>query len=278
MKVIDVRGYIVPDEDARFYRFFGYSVVCPRDVLAELKKAGKEPVTVRVNSYGGDVWSASEIYTALMQHEPGVEVEITGLAASAATVIMMAGRKVRASPTAEIMIHNPMAAARGDYRAMEHAAQSLRNTRETIVNAYVIRSGNTREQLRSIMDAETWMTAQSARASGFIDEIMFVSEGTLGGAAEEAAVATGTGMRAAAMEMPSAEALRAKWSVYRELAPDATSVEEAREMIAGRFVKNKPNEGKHQTAPDKGPELDQEAKVDDERFNFLLEQIKVMAM
>lgn len=278
MRVIDVRGYIVPDEDVRFYRFFGYSVVCPRDVLGELKKAGKEPVTVRVNSYGGDVWSASEIYTALMQHEPGVEVEITGLAASAATVIMMAGRKVRASPTAEIMIHNPYAAARGDYRAMEHAAQSLRNTRETIVNAYVIRSGNTREQLRLMMDAETWMTAQGAKANGIIDEIMFVSEETLGGATEETAATTGAGMKAAAIEMPSAEALRAKWSVYRELAPSAKSVEEARAMIAGRFVKNETGEGRIQKKPDEEPKPAQEAETDNERFNFLLEQIKVMGM
>lgn len=271
LRAIDVQGYIVPDDDAWVYRFFGISATSPRDIREALKKAGKEPVTVRINSCGGDVWSASDMYTALMQHEPGVEVEVSGLAASAATVIMMAGRTVRASPTAEIMIHNPTSEARGDYRTMEHAAQSLRNTRETIVNAYVIKSGLTREKLRSMMNAETWMTAQSAKGNGLIDEIMFTSEEALnGGIPEESQEAVGAGVKAAAMSMPSAEALKAKWSVYREFAPNANSVEEARGMIAERFAENK--------EPKNNPEPAQENGIDEERFNFLKEQIKVMAM
>lgn len=271
MKVVDVRGYIVPDEDVRFYRFFGYNATSPRDVHEALRKAGKEPVTVKINSYGGDVWSASDIYTALMQHEPGVDVEVTGLAASAATIIMMAGRTVRASPTSEIMIHNPSSAAKGDYRVMEHAAQSLRNTRETIVNAYVIKSGLTRERLRSLLNAETWMTPQSAKEQGFVDEIMFAGEDNLqGGAPAEPQEDGGSGARAAAMAMPSAEALRAKWSVYHEFAPNANSADEAREMIAGKLAQA--------TEAGSNPGSVQENGNDEERFNFLKEQIKVMGM
>lgn len=271
MKTVDVRGYIVPDEDARVYRFFGITVTSPRDIKEALKKAGKEPVTVKINSYGGDVWSASDIFTELMEHEPGVDVEVTGLAASAATVIMTAGRRVRASPTAEIMIHNPMSEAKGDYRAMEHAAQSLRNTRESIVNAYVIKSGLSREKLRSLLNAETWMTPQSAKEHGLVDEIMFTSEEDLEGDMNAGMHGEGgTSTRAAAMSMPSAEALRAKWSVYHEFAPEASSVDEAREMIAGKFAK-----GKH---PESNPKPAQEDGIEEERFNFLKEQIKVMAM
>ena len=271
LKTVDVRGYIVPDEDAWIYRLFGYTATSPRDIHEALKKAGKEPLTVKINSYGGDVWSASDMYTALMQHEPGVEIEVTGLAASAATVIMMAGHTVRASPTSEIMIHNPMSTARGDYRAMEHAAQSLRNTRETIINAYVLKSGMTREKLRSMMNAETWMTPQNAKENGLVDEIMFISEEALLSASQDTSAGTGSaGAKAAAMDMPSAEVLKAKWSVYQELAPGARSVEEARALIADRSESNQ--------APVTNPDPVQENGIDKERFDFLKEQIKVMAM
>lgn len=231
MRIIDLQGHIVPDDDARLYRFFGYSVTSPNDIRTALKKAAKEPVTVRINSYGGDVWSASDMYTLLRQHEPGVNVEITGLAASAATVVMMAGNAVRASPTAEIMIHNPMMSADGDYRAMEQAARSLQNTRETIVNAYELKTGLSRERLREMMDSETWMTAQSAKIDGFLDEILFAEDGKMSDEPAESAQGASAGAKNAALALPSADELRARWSVWNEIAPGAANIDDARRML-----------------------------------------------
>lgn len=232
MQIIDVRGFIVPDEDAFFYRFFRYTVTCPKDVLIALQKAAGEPVTVRINSYGGDVWSGSEIYTDLRSYEGEVNVEVTGLAASAASVIMMAGSRVRASPTSEIMIHNPSSRAEGDYRAMEQAAQSLRNTREAIVNAYELKTGISRTRIRTMMNAETWMTAQKAVENGFADEIMFVEGGKIENEPEENIFGSeGAVARAAAFSMPSARELRAKHAVWQEIAPTASTIDEARAAI-----------------------------------------------
>lgn len=234
MQTIDIRGYIVPDEDVFYYRFFGYAATAPKDIYAALRNAKGEPVTARINSYGGDVWSGSEIYTTLREYEPGVTTVATGLAASAASIILMAGNTVRASPTAEIMIHNPSSRASGDHRAMEQAAKSLRNTREAIVNAYELKTGMGRGKLRAMLNAETWMTAQSAQEMGFIDEILFDEEGKLNNAEPEAdAIETGAAdAKAAAFSMPSCAELRARYAVWNEIAPGARDIDEAREMLA----------------------------------------------
>ena len=235
MRTFDLLGYIVPDDDAWVYRFFGYAVTSPMDVRNALKKAGKEPVTVRINSYGGDVWSAPDMYTLLRQHEPGVETEVTGLAASAATLPMTAGNTVRASPTAEIMIHNPSCSASGDHRAMEHTAQSLRNTREAIINAYELKSGLSRERLRGMMNSETWMTAQRALENGFVDEILFAEDGKMANEPPEGGEAEGApAAKVASINLPSADVLKARWAVWNELAPGAKSIDEAREMLMSR--------------------------------------------
>lgn len=237
MMTFDLLGFIVPDDDAWIYRWFGYNAVSPADIRNALKKAGKEPVTVRINSYGGDVWSASDMYTLLREHEPGVETVVTGLAASAATLPMTAGNTVRASPTAEIMIHNPSCSAEGDHRAMEHTASSLRNTREAIINAYELKTGLSRERLRGMMNSETWMTAQSAQAHGFVDEILFAEDGKMAVMQPQENETEGaSAAKTAALNIPSASALKAKWAVWNELAPGAKNIDEAREMIAGKAL------------------------------------------
>ena len=241
MRIFDILGHIVPDDDAWIYRWFGFSVTSPADIRKALKAAGKEPVTVRINSYGGDAWSASDMYTLLRGHEPGVETVVTGLAASAATLPMTAGNTVRASPTAEIMIHNPSCRAQGDHRALEHAASSLRNTREAIINAYELKTGLSRERLRGMLNSETWMTAQSARAAGFVDEILFVGNDDLElEQPEEAASAGASAAKTAALNLPSAELLKERWAVWNELAPGASNIDEARAMIAGKAAQEAP--------------------------------------
>ena len=110
---------------------------------------------VIINSGGGSVFAASEIYTTLKSYMGNVIVKIVGLAASAASVVAMAGTKVLMSPTAQMMIHNVTTYAEGDYRDMEHTAVILKNANDTIANAYRLKSGKTQEELLALMDDET---------------------------------------------------------------------------------------------------------------------------
>lgn len=230
MAEIDIRGVIASNDDAWIYRWFGYEATSPADVTRVLQEADGEEVIVRINSYGGDVWSASEIYTALRAYAGSVITVVTGLAASAASVILLAGKPVRASPTAEIMIHNPSMTAEGDYREMERARKELINTRNAILNAYELKTGLTRSTLRQMMDHATWMTAQTAKRRGFIDEVLFAGDGALEMEEGEDAEAEDNrgSARAAALHIPSAAILRAEKRVWDELAPGTTSIAEAR--------------------------------------------------
>ena len=148
----------------------------PKKVGDVLDKADGEDLEVEINSGGGSVTAASEIYTSLKSYKGKVTVRIVGLAASAASVIAMAGDKVIMSPTGQIMIHNSTTWADGDYRDMEHAAEVLKTVNKTISNAYKIKTGKTQEELLALMDKETWMSAERAKELGFIDEIMFEDE------------------------------------------------------------------------------------------------------
>lgn len=134
--------------------------------------AGNGPVTVWINSPGGDCIAASQIYSMLMDYEGEVTVKIDGIAASAASVIAMAGTKVLMVPTALIMIHNPMTGAFGNHADMEKAIEMLDEVKESIINAYEIKTGLSRSKLSHLMDAETWMNANKAVELGFADDIL----------------------------------------------------------------------------------------------------------
>jgi len=133
-------------------------------------------ITVWINSPGGDVFAASQIYNMLMDYKGKVTVKIDGIAASAASVIAMAGEEVLISPTGLIMIHNPMTIAFGDTEEMKKAIQMLSEVKESIINAYEIKTGLSRVKLSNLMDAETWFNAKKAVDLGFADKILF-SEG-----------------------------------------------------------------------------------------------------
>ena len=134
--------------------------------------AGNGPVTVWINSPGGDCIAASQIYSMLMDYEGEVTVKIDGIAASAASVIAMAGTKVFMAPTALIMIHNPMTGAFGNHADMEKAIEMLDEVKESIINAYEIKTGLSRSKLSHLMDAETWMNANKAVELGFADDVL----------------------------------------------------------------------------------------------------------
>lgn len=135
--------------------------------------AGAGNVTVWINSPGGDVFAAAQIYNMLMDYTGKITVKIDGLAASAASVIAMAGGDVYMSPVSMLMIHNPSTIAIGDSEEMLRAKALLDEVKESIINAYELKSGLSRAKLSHLMDAETWMNANKAVELGFADKIMF---------------------------------------------------------------------------------------------------------
>lgn len=173
MKVIDIKGPIVSSSDYWIYEWLGIEASCPKVVNKTLKGLSGEDITVEINSGGGSVFAGSEIYTSLKDYKGKVTVKIVGLAASAASVIAMSGDVIIMSPTAQLMIHNASTRKQGDYRDMEHTAEFLKGVNESISNAYKIKSGLTTDELLTLMDNETWMTAKTALELGLADEIMF---------------------------------------------------------------------------------------------------------
>lgn len=135
--------------------------------------AGDGPISVWINSPGGDVFAAAQIYNMLMDYPNDVTVMIDALAASAASVIAMAGTEVQMSPVAMMMIHNPATVAIGDSEEMKKAVKMLDEVKESIMNAYEIKTGLPRDKISKMMDAESWFNANKAVELGFADKIMF---------------------------------------------------------------------------------------------------------
>lgn len=138
--------------------------------------AGSGDITLWINSPGGDVFAAAQIYNMLMDYPGQVTVKIDGLAASAASVIAMAGSQVEMSPVAMMMIHNPITVAIGDSKEMQKAIDMLAEVKESIVNAYEIKTGLSRNKISKLMDAETWFNAKKAVELGFADSILYTEE------------------------------------------------------------------------------------------------------
>ena len=151
--------------------------VTPQIFKDELN-SGSGDITVWINSPGGDCIAAAQIYNMLMDYKGNVTVKIDGIAASAASVIAMAGTKVLVSPVSMLMIHNPMTVAYGNSAEMQKAIDMLGSVKDSILNAYEIKTGLSRTKLSHLMDAETWMDANKAIELGFADELMQRSAAT----------------------------------------------------------------------------------------------------
>lgn len=149
--------------------------VTPKQFKSELNSDGGD-ITIWINSPGGDVFAASQIYNMLMDYKGDVTVKIDGIAASAASVIAMAGGEVHMSPVSMMMIHNPMTIAFGDTAEMKKAIQMLSEVKESIINAYELKTGLSRTKLSHMMDDESWFNSKKAVELGFADEIMFQNE------------------------------------------------------------------------------------------------------
>ena len=145
--------------------------VTPKAFKAELT-AGEGDLVIWLNSPGGDCIAASQIYTMLMDYKGKVTVKIDGIAASAASVIAMAGTTVLMAPTALMMVHNPLTVAIGDSEEMQKAIAMLSEVKESIINAYEIKTGQSRAKLSHLMDAETWLNAKKAIELGFAAGIL----------------------------------------------------------------------------------------------------------
>ncbi|KAF0385093.1 MULTISPECIES: head maturation protease, ClpP-related [Lactobacillaceae] len=145
--------------------------VTPQVFQDELSQ-GKGPIDLWLNSPGGDCVAASRIYTMLMNYPDDVNVKIDGIAASAASVIAMAGTKVSMAPTAMIMIHNPLTIVGGQKEDLDQAAQMLAETKESIINAYELKTNLPREKISAMMDDETWMNVNKAIELGFSDDML----------------------------------------------------------------------------------------------------------
>lgn len=135
--------------------------------------AGNGDITLWINSPGGDVFAAAQIYNMLMDYKGDVHVIIDGLAASAASVIAMAGTTVSMSPVAMMMIHNPWTIAQGEAKDMEKVIAMLEEIKESIINAYELRTGLSRTKISHLMDSESWFNAKKAVELGFADKVLF---------------------------------------------------------------------------------------------------------
>ena len=150
----------------------GYFGVSAKQFIADLKSVPADhEIVLKIHSPGGEVFDGNAIYNALKRHTGGVSVQIEGLAASMATVISLAGAPVKMAANGFYMIHNPWGSAVGDAEEMRDQAALLDKIRQGMIAAYAAKSGQEPEQIAAWMDAETWFSAEEAKAAGFVDEI-----------------------------------------------------------------------------------------------------------
>lgn len=171
----EIKGVIVSNEDKWVYEMLGMDSTCPKDVLTQLEFSD-EDVDIIINSNGGNLVASSEIYTHLRAHKGKVNVRITAIAASAASLIAMAGDHIEMSPVARMMIHNPSSIAQGEAKDLNHAAETLEHVGQIMAEAYAVRAGKNKQELVEMMARETWLNADEAIEQGFADSKMFEND------------------------------------------------------------------------------------------------------
>lgn len=157
--------------------------VTPQQFNRELAALGEDvpEIVVRINSGGGDVFAANAIFTRLKDHSAKVTVKIDGWAASAATIIAMAGDSIKIAKNGVFMIHDPAMTVWDTFKAedFEKMADELKVIKQSIVNTYAMKTGRTPEDIEQLMSAETWWTGDTAVENGFCDELMFEESTTV---------------------------------------------------------------------------------------------------
>ena len=168
---ISIRGPIVSSNQHRFYQWYGMEAASPKSVADALASGNGERAEVEINSGGGEIFAASEIYTALRNYAGGVHIRIVGLGGWDASSIVMVGES-ETTPKSMMMIPNMQTSAHGDSRQMEHTASVLRDANRAIISAYMVKTGRPEQEIAAMMDAETWVTAERAVELGLIDRVM----------------------------------------------------------------------------------------------------------
>lgn len=174
MKQIQIKGEILSDNLAKAYKGYGYSCTCPSDILNDLD--GSDDVELVINSPGGSVFDAAEIYTAIKEYDGKVTAKIVGLAASAASWIAMAADEVSISPLGLMMVHNAQSFAIGDHREMDTSSNMLKSVDDAIRSAYKLKAGLSDDELETLMNAETWFNANEAKETGLVDSVLFMED------------------------------------------------------------------------------------------------------
>lgn len=169
---INIYGVIIPNDYKWYFDWFDEDSTCPRDVNNILNEANGEDVEVYINSPGGIIEAGSEIYTMLREYQGDIKIKIVGQACSAASIIAMAGH-CEMSPTALMMVHCVSTRASGNHSDMEKTAEVLRTADDALSNAYMAKSGMSKEEALEMMEKETWLTAHQAKERGLVDAIMF---------------------------------------------------------------------------------------------------------
>ena len=209
-----LNGYVVGDEDLWLYDWFEIPAFSPQRVRGVLEQCPEEEeLILEINSGGGSVFAGFEMYSVLQSSGADTVAEVQSLAASAASVVMLGCREVRASPVAQVMIHLPTVQTEGDRSVHQTSIGVLDSITESILNAYTVKCGarSTRDELRQLMKTSTWMTAPEAKGLGLVDKI--VGEETIDSAAIlNCAGGMPHGIRAmAAAPMPSPGSLRREY-------------------------------------------------------------------
>jgi ATP-dependent Clp protease, protease subunit len=171
-----IEGDIIDDGDLWIYEWFGEPATAPNAFKEELKEFSGQDLTVWIDSYGGSVFAGASIYNALKEHKGKVIVKVDSKAMSAASVIAMAGDEIHMSPVAVMMIHNPLIGTYGDMHELRRVADILDTIKDSIINAYVTKTGKTADEISSMMDDETWMSANVAVKNGFADSVLYQDE------------------------------------------------------------------------------------------------------
>ena len=272
-RVLRLEGPI--DEES----FWGDEVT-PKAFREELE-ADSGDITVWINSPGGNVFAAAEIYTMLRDYQGAVTVKIDAIAASAASVIAMAGNKVLMSPVAMLMIHDPSTIAMGNARDMEKAISTLNEVKESIINAYAFKTGLTHNRIAKLMENETWMNAKKAVELGFADEILFEAvEPEEEEDPEEEAPDEREGDTDPEEEKEDGIYLTAQMYSSRQMGLTILNRLGVREERPPSDTPKPPVEGKPPTGPEppKRPVLDLDGKTEDGSvpYNILLKQLECM--
>lgn len=172
-----IYGDIADNESQWFYDWFGLESTSPGGVRAQLKELGNAPLTVWIDSPGGNVDAGAAIYTALMEYPGRATAKIEARAYSAASVIAMACDTVLMSPMATMMVHLPWTEAVGNEHDLRSVADMLAECRETLINAYEIKTGRPRKELLELLEANnkqgTWMSAKKAVELGFANGLLY---------------------------------------------------------------------------------------------------------